>query len=591
MSSSKPSWRRVFGIARVVARHVWASVLSRYPMSLLARALPPQWTRDWRQRQELPEPLRLRGLFEELGGSFLKLGQMLALQPDVLPAEYCDALYDLLDRVPPISFADVEQVFEQELGARPLQVFDHFDSKPIASASVGQVHVAWLHGRKLAVKVQRPTADQQFGGDSRILEWFANLTRFRCLQRFRFLAEPIREVVEWTRDELNYRREAEFLRAMSHSAEGRPHQTVPRVETGLTTRRILTMEFLEGISLLDYLRAMDAGDQITLHRLTEMGFDPEIFAARIIDNFLEQTFVDGVFHADLHPANLMILPGNTVGYLDLGITGTLGVYSRRQLATMTLAYTRGDIDAMWRAFTGISDADEPALERYRQGLVRLADDWYDRSPQGRRLRKSVSMVMLDMLRLSAETEVWAQRDVIKYIRSSVATDGLITRCAPRVDVSQHLGHACRRHMAHLFGSPAANLGRSLGGFLVDSATGVGNLLRGGQSTITLLDRLSQGDMPPLKVELAPRSSCGTPTPPPRRQRRRPRRRQWAGPSMLLQRPKEVALVLVALSLLTPSGSTSLSSLATLGIAPLVLLAAVALPSLRFRMPRARRRLK
>ena len=592
----RPSLPRLRALARVIVRHVLIGLLSGGPLAPLARAVcricPRLRPGGWQRRAELSEPERLRLLFEELGGSFLKLGQMLALQPDLLPPEYHEALYDLLDRVPPVSSEEVQRVIVQELGASPHRIFDHFDPEPIASASIGQVHVAWSQGRKLAVKVQRPTAERDFGGDSRILETLANLIGRLRLERFRFLIEPIREVVEWTRDELDYRREAAFLEAMGRNSEQRPHQAVPRVEAGLSTRRVLTMEFLDGLSLLDFLRAAASGDRITLRRLRALGFDPEIFAVRIIENFLEQAFADGVFHADLHPANLMILPDNTVGYLDLGITGTLGLHSRRQLAAMTLAYTRGDLDSMCRAFGEVSDASEEALERYRQGLERLAEDWYDYSGSQQRLRKTVSGVMLDMLHLSAETGVWAQRDVIQYIRSSVAADGLVARCAPQIDVGRHLGQACRRHLPHLLGGPAPGTGRSLGNWLASTSAGLGQLIRGGRRSAALLDRMGRGEIPPFELELTlPRPATERPVQGSGRRpwRHRPSRphpsRRWSSMHAALGRTAELALLLIALGLLAPPGSDLLSlssASAVTGASPLWLLATLplALPVLR-----------
>ncbi|MEM1207098.1 MAG: AarF/ABC1/UbiB kinase family protein [Acidobacteriota bacterium] len=594
MSVARPSLARLFGITRVILGHGSFTLLSSRYLAPVVQALPRSWARGHRRRAELSEPVRMRMLFEALGGSFLKLGQMLALQPDVLPPEYCDALYDLLDRVPPVSTQEVERVVAQELGDLPGRLFDHFESKPLASASIGQVHVAWLRGQKLAVKVQRPAAAREFGGDCRILELLAGLIEGLRLERFRFLVGPIREVVEWTRDELDYRREAQFLTAMGRCSESRPHQTVPRVSARLSSRRVLTMEFLDGVSLLDYLRAVDAGDRVTLRRLAGLGFDPEVFAIHVIENFLEQSFVDGVFHADLHPANLMILPGNTVGYLDLGITGTLGVSSRRHLATMTLAYTRGDTDGMCRAFGSVSEADEEALELYRQGLEDLAEDWYERSGVGLRLRKSVSSVMLDMLRLSAETEVWAQRDVIKFIRSSVATDGLIARCAPQVDVGHHLGRACRRHMADLLGGPAAGPGGLLAGWLKGSAAEVGDLIRGGRQAVDILRCLRRGEAPPLAIELVPPSPSAAGVPGPQRLAGKPSPIPTAGTGAPWIRPREVALLLVALGLLAPSGmdaSVAAPLASSFGAGPFMLMAFLILPFLRRRGSRPRRRPK
>jgi len=141
------------------------------------------------------------------------------------------------------------------------------------------------------------------------------------------------------------------------------------------------------------------------------------------------------------------LPGNTVGYIDFGITGTISRYSRRNLIALTLAYTRGDLEGMCEAFFRISVFDsETSQARFREGLKIFAETWYDTAGRERRLRKNFTLVMLDMLRLSRRTGVWPERDVVKYIRSAIAIDGLITRFAPSFDLGQHLQVVCDRHL-------------------------------------------------------------------------------------------------------------------------------------------------
>src|ERR1043165_956922 len=136
-----------------------ASVLIRHAVAQLVGVLFIRWPRlPFRRRFAYRSgPERLRICFENLGGTFIKFGQMLALQPDILSLEYCNELFDLLDRITPFDYADVEQIFLAETGKTPVEIFDSFNPEPIATASIGQVHVAYLDGRKVAVKVQRPS--------------------------------------------------------------------------------------------------------------------------------------------------------------------------------------------------------------------------------------------------------------------------------------------------------------------------------------------------------------------------------------------------------------------------------------------------
>ena len=138
-----------------------------------------------------------------------------------------------------------------------------------------------------------------------------------------------------------------------------------------------------------------------------------------------------MFHADLHPGNLMILPGNIVGYIDFGISGVLSRYSRRHLISMTLSYARGDLDAMCESFFRITTFDGKASKQgFRRGLKEVSVRWYGGHEGESRLRKSITSIMLELLLLSREHGIWPQRDVIKYIRSAIALDGLVKTFSP-----------------------------------------------------------------------------------------------------------------------------------------------------------------
>jgi len=411
----------------------------------LAHALGLLWARQGGVRPSGPD--RLRIALEELGGSFIKFGQMLALQPDILSLEYCNGLFDLLDRITPFDYTDVEQIFLTETGKTPLEIFDSFEPAPIATASIGQVHVAYLNGRKVAVKVQRPSVETDFAGDIRLMAFAITVIRRMHLRSLYWMLEPTGEFLRWTREELDYRYEARYMERLRRNAINNPHERVPEVFWPYTTRRTLVCEFFEGETMLSYLRALESGAEQRVQDLQQIGFEPDRTARNIIDNFLGDVFQHGMFHADLHPANLMILPGNTVGYIDFGITGTISRYSRRNLVALTLAYTRGDLEGMCEAFFRISVFDsENSPTRFREGLKIFAETWYETAGRDRRLRKNFTLVMLDMLRLSRRTGVWPERDVVKYIRSAIAIDGLITRFAPSFDLGQHLQAVCDRHL-------------------------------------------------------------------------------------------------------------------------------------------------
>jgi ubiquinone biosynthesis protein len=369
---------------------------------------------------------------------------MLALQPDILPIAYCNELFNLLDRIAPFPYAHVERVFLEELGRTPDQAFDRFDTTPLSTASIGQVHVAYLGPQKVAVKVQRPSVDLEFAGDIRLIRFAMRMIRrFRMTSLF-WALEPMDEFSAWTDEELDYRREARYADRLRRNAAGNPVERVPAVFWDLTTRRTLVMEFMPGVTALAYLRAPEPEANPPARRPLRAEFDRDRFAQHIIRNFVGDVFHHGVFHADLHPANLLVLPGEVVGYVDFGITGVLSGYSRRHLVAMTLACTRADVDGMADAFFRLATSDagsDPAL--FRSSLATSAQEWYEQEGSRTVLKKNFTLVMLDMLILCRKAGILPERDVVKYIRSAVAADGLITRLAPGFDVARCLEKECQ----------------------------------------------------------------------------------------------------------------------------------------------------
>jgi ubiquinone biosynthesis protein len=505
-------------ILTVIARHALASVLGarlvRWPG--LARRL---------SLVHLSGPERLRCALEDLGGTFIKFGQMLALQPDILSLEYCNALFNLLDRVAPFGYEQVVATFQAELGRSPSEIFDRIEPQPLATASIGQVHLAWLKGVKLAVKVQRPSVEVDFAGDIRLMAATIRLVKRLGLRSLYWMIEPMSEFIDWTREELDFRNEARYMQRLRRNAEDNAQEHVPQVFWEATTRRTLVAEFLEGETVLAYLRAREVGGALLLHRLKAAGFDAHRVASNIIDNFLGDVFRHGMFHADLHPANLMILPNNVVGYIDFGITGTISRYSRQRLIALTLAYTRGDLEGMCDSFFGVSALDARSdVEKFRAELKRLAGSWYALEGKERRLRKNFTLVMLDMLRLSRLTNIWPERDVIKYIRSAIAIDGLITRFAPGFNVGQYLEMVCARYLKWQVRKEFLSY-ETFAGWV--SANG--HMLRDGAFRAqNFLDMLSRGEIPahPEPVNTGAHSAPG-----------------------LRQRAMQLALSVLALSLL------------------------------------------
>ena len=320
-----------FGFGELIERRWWA------------RWLPGQPTDAAEPDSHEAGAVRLRKLFEALGPSFVKIGQLLALHAGALPVAYREQLSQLLDSTLPLPFAMVETALENELGEDWCSFFDQVDVQPLASASIGQVHRAVLKsGDDVAVKVQRPGAQGIFDRDFDILGDIVRYTRMHTLLRMtrRQLGAILDEVVAFTQSEFDYCHEAEAARRLrAMDIEG---MYVPLVYDDLSTRRVLVTEYIDGYTLNDVLDHLDDIDWLSRHRV-----DRERLARQIMRNQLMQALRCGFFQADPHPANLILMEDGRLGYVDFGIVGELDEQTRRDIVDMALYEMLDDYEALW----------------------------------------------------------------------------------------------------------------------------------------------------------------------------------------------------------------------------------------------------
>src|SRR5438477_8113817 len=248
---------------------------------------------------------------ESLGPTFVKLGQLLSTRVELLPRPYLDALSRLQDEVEPFGFGEVEKIVTTELGVRISKAFVNFESAPMASASLGQVHLARLRdGRAVAVKVQRPNIREQMVEDldalADIAEFLDNHTEFGRRYEFTRMLDELRKSLM---RELDYRQEGQNLAAFREQLRDFPHLIVPAPIADYSTSRVLTMEYVPGTKITK------------MSPLSRMEFDGEILAEELFRAYLKQILVDGFFHADPHPGNVFITPDYRIALLDLGMVG------------------------------------------------------------------------------------------------------------------------------------------------------------------------------------------------------------------------------------------------------------------------------
>jgi len=284
------------------------------------------------QVQRLSRPERLRMAMEELGPTFVKLGQLLSTRPDFIPPDYLTELAKLQDNVPAFSYQEVVDIFAEEFGKTPEDVFAHFDQQPFAAASIGQVHRARLEdGTEVVLKVQRPGIENTIAVDLEILAHIAGLMEEHLeeVQGHR----PTAIVHEFARSlsrEIDFSIELTNIQRFARQFEGNEDIHVPLVYPQLSSERILVLEYVDGIKASD------------LESLRRKGRDLKLIAERGANLVMEQIFVHGFFHADPHPGNILVLPQDVICFIDFGQMGRLNLKDREEFTDLVLNLVGGN---------------------------------------------------------------------------------------------------------------------------------------------------------------------------------------------------------------------------------------------------------
>jgi ubiquinone biosynthesis protein len=378
-----------------------------------------------REIERLTPPERLRLAMEELGPTFIKLGQLLSTRPDVVPREYTDEFSKLQDEVPSFPFADLKAQLERELGLPAEELFAEIDPQPIAAASIAQVHRARLKsGEEVVVKVRRPGIVKVVETDIDILMGLAYLIERHAPAGE--IYDPIGIVREFRRTisrEMDFSREGRTIDRFAANFAGDATVYVPKVHWSHTGESVLTMEYVSGIKISDFTR------------LREAGLDLRLIARRGADAFLKQVLVHGLFHGDPHPGNIFILPDNTICMLDYGMVGRVGDDLKSQLVDLLVAILQRDIDGVIGQLLYSGELlDEVNLRHLKRDLSEFIDDYYETPLQ----EIKVGRLLTEFIEILTRYRIKFQPDMMLLAKALVAVEGIGRQLDPEFNMIDHL---------------------------------------------------------------------------------------------------------------------------------------------------------
>jgi len=419
------SIRRYLNIVRVLSTYGFDQVLEMLGLADMVVRSRRLFRRSLPDIARLTAAERMRLALEELGPTFVKLGQILSTRPDVIPHAFVLEFEKLQDDVPSFPFEEVLTQITTELGGPVEQFFASIDSVPLAAASIAQVHRARLKtGEDVVIKVRRPGIVKTVESDISALMALAGLAERHVSGSE--LYDPVgvvREFARTIRREMDFTREGHTIEKFRDNFVKTPWMYFPRVYWDQTSRGILTMEYIAGVKVSDR------------EKLIDQGLDCELIAKRGADSFLDMVIKHGFFHGDLHPGNVMILPGNIICLLDYGIVGRLDESLKTFLTDILSAIVNRDMDEIVSLLLFAGDiSDTLDIRALKRDLFNFIDGYYEiplkEIEVGRMLMEFIEIITLYNIRIPI--------DLMLLAKSLVLIEGMGRALDPAFDMVEHL---------------------------------------------------------------------------------------------------------------------------------------------------------
>jgi len=400
-----------YGYRDVVAALHLDGLVRPFERAALGDEVPPQ-----------DRPMRLRLVCEDLGPTFVKLGQILSTRPDLLPEAYIAELTQLRDHVKPFPFAEAEAILAEEYGRPASEVFAAIESEPLASASISQVHRATLRdGRVIALKIRRPGIDKTVQADLEILKNLAQLAERRMPSLVPYGPVGLaRELERTLKRELDLSIERRTMERCRGQFAREPTAHIPEVFREFSTPKVLAMELIGGVSVTD------------LEGLRRLGVDPAEVAVRGSRILLRQIFRFGFFHADPHPGNLRVLAGGVIAPLDYGMFGRIDAPTRERIVDLLMGLIAEDTDRVLRALEALEIRGEHVDTRaLRRDVSELVASYSDLTLEA----IDLSLLLRDLVGFIRTHHLMIPPDLVLLIRALVTIEGVGRELDPHFDIA------------------------------------------------------------------------------------------------------------------------------------------------------------
>ncbi len=365
----------------------------------------------------------LASALEELGPCFIKLGQLMSTRPDLLPANYIEALSRLQNTVTPVPSDKVTAIVESELGAPLAELFASFDCEPLATASMAQVHRAFLpDGSEVAVKVQRPGVRQRIEIDIEILNEVARFAnRFTSFGKRYGFQQIVRELERSLSQELDFRQEAESTRLIGQQIAEFKLLTTPTVYSAYTTRRVLTLSFVRGRQLA----------QVSREELDAL--DARAIAKELLSAYLKQMVIDGVFHCDPHPGNIFLADDGRLALMDFGMVGRFDADQKDKIILLLLAFSERLGERVADTYLEMIEIPKDVDRRaFTQDVSALVSRYHDMSGG----RMAIGTALLDLTKLAQSHSTPVPTAMTLLGKAMLNLDGTIRVLSPELDPVQ-----------------------------------------------------------------------------------------------------------------------------------------------------------